>query len=146
MASLQLFSQLLNERKKCALSPSKPQLLALLGFPLGNVPPKGPGVGGRLLVVLEDLVAAAGLCGGAHHPSPSSGCPSPEFSSCSSSFLAPWRPCSWWSMAVTSSARHQPDVTAHDPGQAVLEVHPRRSFISLVGGEHRSPPELADHL
>lgn len=49
MASLQLFSQLLNERKKCASSPSKPQLLALLGFSLSNALPKGPGVGGWLL-------------------------------------------------------------------------------------------------
>lgn len=48
MASLQLFSRVSNERKKCALSPSKPQLLASLGFPLNKALPKGPAVGGWL--------------------------------------------------------------------------------------------------
>lgn len=48
MASLQLFSRVSNERKKCALSPSKPQLLASLGFPLDKALPKGPAAGGWL--------------------------------------------------------------------------------------------------
>lgn len=88
-------------------------VLALLGFPLSKAPPKGPGAGGWLLVVLGDLVAAAGLWLRAPHPSPSSGYPFPEFCWCSSSYSV--SPCSRWSVTATSSACHQPDVTAHGP-------------------------------
>lgn len=136
MASLQLFSQLLNERKKCALSPSKPQLLALFCFPLSEALLKGPG---WLLVALGDLVAAAGLWGRAQHPSPSSGCPSPEFFS---SFSAGWSPCSWQSIAVTSSARHQPDVTGTGSagGPPTQEPYQPRGWRAQVTPRAGRPP------
>lgn len=110
MASLQLLSQLLNERKKCALPPSKPQLLALLGFPLSNVLPKGPGAGGWLLVALGDPVAAAGLWVTAQHPA--LGIHHHSFPRAAHPVQLVGNP---WSVTVTSSAPHQPDVTAHDP-------------------------------
>lgn len=119
-----------------------PRLASLSTRRYPRAPQRGDGCGG-LLVALGDAVAAAGLGVRAHHPSQSSGYPSPEFSSCSSSHSARWSPRSWRSVAVTSSARHRPDVTAHDRrfwGQAALEVHPHKGLISPVGGEHRSPP------